>query len=115
MEKKRKQMKTLSMTQDASKVPAFSSLALTSTLSQSDPWGQEHGHASIVTWPAFPPHGFAFPTKNKAKQNKNQTSQTSSTFLSLSWSRVRALCFVERLCFHSQGIVTWEPCAHCLG
>lgn len=68
IEKKRKQMKRFSVPSDASKVPTFSHLDFTSTVSQSESWGQERGQASIVTWPASPPSGFASPTKNRAKQ-----------------------------------------------
>lgn len=65
-------MKKLPMPRGASKDLTFSYLALTSIVSQSEPWGQEHGHCSIVHPPAFPPHGFAFQLKTKQNKKSNK-------------------------------------------
>lgn len=70
IEKKRKQMKKLSVPGDASKDLTFSYLALTSSLSQSEPLGQEHGQGSIVSLLAFPSQGFAFHLKTKQNKTK---------------------------------------------
>lgn len=79
IEKKRKQMKKRSLPGGASKDLTFSYLALTSSLSQSEPQGQEHGHGSIVSLPAFPSQGFAFHLKTK--QNKTKVQQANILYV----------------------------------
>lgn len=72
-------MKKFSVPGGASKDLTFSYLALTSSLSQSEPRGQEHGHGSIVSLPAFPSQGFAFHLKTK--QNKTKVQQANILYV----------------------------------
>lgn len=72
----KKKMKKFSV---PSKDLTFSYLALTSSLSQSEPRGQERGHSAIVSLLAFPSQGFAFHLKTK--QNKTKVQQANILYV----------------------------------